>query len=103
MVDRDDDLKIGVKSTAVLFGRYDHLAIISLQTSFLVLLIFAGVLFDRGWIYFVSLAIAASFFINQYLATRDKEREACFAAFLNNHRVGMVIFLGIATDYLVLS
>ena len=103
MVDRDDDLKIGVKSTAVLFGRYDHLAIISLQTSCLVLLIFAGLLFDRGWIYFVSLAIAASFFINQYLATRDKEREACFAAFLNNHRVGMVIFLGIATDYLVLS
>jgi 4-hydroxybenzoate polyprenyltransferase len=103
MVDRDDDLKIGVKSTAVLFGRYDHLAIISLQTSFLVLLIFAGLLFDRGWIYFVSLAIAASFFVNQYLATRGKEREACFAAFLNNHRVGMVIFLGIATDYLVLS
>ena len=103
MVDRDDDLKIGIKSTAVLFGRYDHLAIIVLQISFLVFLIFAGLLFDRGWIYFLSLAIAASFFINQYLATRNKEREACFAAFLNNHRVGMVIFLGIATDYLVLS
>jgi len=103
MVDRDDDLKIGVKSTAVLFGRYDHLAIICLQVSFLVLLMFAGIIFDRGWIYFVSLAIAASFFINQYLTTRDKEREACFAAFLNNHRVGMIIFLGIATDYFILG
>ena len=100
MVDRDDDLKIGIKSTAVLFGRYDHLAIICLQTSFLVLLIFAGTTFDRGAIYFVSLAISAGFFVNQYFTTRDKDRQACFAAFLNNHRVGMIIFFGIATDYL---
>jgi len=101
MVDRDDDLKIGIKSTAVLFGRYDHLAIILLQISTLLLLTFAGSIFQRSWIYFLALAIAGTFFINQYLTTRDKNRQACFAAFLNNHRVGMVIFLGVAIDYLI--
>jgi len=100
MVDRNDDLQIGIKSTAILFGKYDLLIIGLLQIAVLALLVWAGLLFDRGAIYFIGLAVAAAYFINQHLISRSRDREACFAAFLNNHRVGMVIFIALATDYL---
>ena len=101
MVDRNDDLQIGIKSTAILFGKYDLLIIGLLQVAVLALLVWAGLLFDRGAIYFIGLAVAAAYFINQHLISRSRDREACFAAFLNNHRVGMVIFIALATDYLI--
>ena len=101
MVDRNDDLQIGIKSTAILFGKYDLLIIGLLQVAVLVLLIWAGVLFDRGAAYFVALAVAAAYFINQHIISRGRDREACFVAFLSNHRVGMVIFIGLAADYLI--
>jgi 4-hydroxybenzoate polyprenyltransferase len=101
MVDRNDDLQIGIKSTAILFGKYDLLIIGLLQIAVLALLVWAGLLFDRGAIYFIGLAVAAAYFINQHIISRSRDREACFAAFLNNHRVGMVIFIALATDYLV--
>ena len=101
MVDRDDDLQIGIKSTAILFGKYDLLIIALLQMAVLALLVCAGLLFDRGAIYFIGLAVAAAYFINQHTISRGRDREACFKAFLNNHRVGMVIFIGLATDYLI--
>ena len=101
MVDRDDDLQIGIKSTAILFGKYDLLIIALLQVAVLTLLLWAGLLFGRGAIYFVGLALAAAYFINQHIISRSRDREACFTAFLNNHRVGMVIFIGLATDYLI--
>ena len=101
MVDRDDDLQIGIKSTAILFGKYDLLIIALLQVAVLALLLWAGLLFGRGAIYFVGLAVAAAYFINQHIISRSRDREACFTAFLNNHRVGMVIFIGLATDYLI--
>ena len=101
MVDRNDDLQIGIKSTAILFGKYDLLIIGLLQVAVLVLLIWAGVLFDRGAAYFVALAVAAAYFINQHIISRSRDREACFVAFLSNHRVGMVIFIGLAADYLI--
>ena len=101
MVDRKDDLKIGVKSTAILFGRYDLFAIIALQAIMLILLVVVGIEFERGWTYFTALLIAASYFVNQHQTTRQRDRTACFNAFLNNHRVGMVIFIGIAIDYLL--
>lgn len=103
MVDREDDLQIGIKSTAILFGKYDLLTIALLQVAVMALLIWAGLLFDRGVIYFIALAMAAAYFVNQYLMSRSRDREACFSAFLNNHRVGMVIFIGLAVDYLVYS
>jgi 4-hydroxybenzoate polyprenyltransferase len=101
MVDRDDDLQIGIKSTAILFGKYDLLIIGLLQLAVIALLLWAGLLFDRGAIYFIGLAVAAAYFINQHIISRSRDREACFSAFLNNHRVGMVIFIALATDYLI--
>lgn len=101
MVDREDDLRIGIKSTAILFGRYDLLIIGLLQLAVVILLVIAGMLFGRGLIYFTGLTVAAGYFINQYLVSRGRDRDACFKAFLSNHRVGMIIFIGLAGDYLL--
>lgn len=101
MVDRDDDLQIGIKSTAILFGKYDLLIIGLLQVAVLTLLVWAGLLFGRGTAYFIGLAVAAAYFINQHIISRGRNREACFRAFLSNHRVGMVIFIGLSADYLM--
>jgi 4-hydroxybenzoate polyprenyltransferase len=103
MVDRDDDLKVGIKSTAILFGRYDLLIIALLQLMALILLLMAGLQFGRSWFYMMGLIAAALYFINQHIQARSRERDACFESFLNNHRVGMVIFIGLALDYLLLD
>ena len=103
MVDREDDLKVGIKSTAILFGRYDLLIIALLQLMTLILLFIAGLEFSRSWFYMSGLIAAALYFVNQYIQARSREREACFESFLNNHRVGMVIFIGLALDYLLLG
>ena len=71
-----------------------------MQFAVVLLMATAGILFDRGLIYFVGLAVAAGYFINQHLVSRERERDACFKAFLNNNRVGMIIFIGLAGDYL---
>ena len=100
MVDRDDDLKIGVKSTAVLFGRHDKLIIGLLQITTLVLLAVSGQLLSlNGW-YYLSLVIAAGFFIYQQRLVAGRNRDACFQAFLNNNYVGLVIFGGIVLSTL---
>lgn len=99
MVDRDDDLKIGVKSTAILFGRYDRLIIGLLQLVFLALLIYVGHLFGLGFYYFCGLAAAAVLMIFHQWLIRDRQRDRCFRAFLHNHWVGVVIFIGILANY----
>lgn len=99
MVDREDDLKIGVKSTAILFGKQDLLIIAILQISTLVLLYLAGNYFNRGGMYDLGLVISAGYFIVQHFQARSREPEGCFKAFLNNHRVGMVLFIGLALDH----
>ena len=99
MVDREDDLKVGIKSTAILFGRHDLLVIAMLQLATLGLLYVAGVSFGRGAFYFFGLALAAAYFVIQHINAKSREPEGCFKAFLNNHRVGMVIFIGLALDY----
>lgn len=101
MVDRDDDLQIGIKSTAILFGKYDLLIIALLQVAVLALLLWAGLLFGRGAVYYIGLTVAGAYFINQHIISRGRDREACFAAFLSNHRVGMIIFIGLSADYLI--
>lgn len=96
MVDRQDDKKIGVKSTAILFGRYDILAISVLQCLFLVLLFATGVVFHLRAPFYVSLLWVAFSFCYQYMLLRSRTRKGYFAAFKNNQWVGLVIFLGCA-------
>lgn len=99
MVDREDDIKIGVKSTAILFGKHDLIIIAALQFFSLILLGFAGQYFNRGGIYIFGLFIAAAYFVAQHLQARSRKADDCFKAFLNNHRVGMAIFIALALDY----
>lgn len=96
MVDRDDDLKIGIKSTAVLFGHADRLMIGLLQGLALGLLAWAGSRLALGGFFWVGLAAMAATFIHQQFLIRLRDRERCFQAFLNNHWSGLVVFAGIA-------
>ncbi|WP_414147703.1 4-hydroxybenzoate octaprenyltransferase [Erwinia sp. BNK-24-b] len=96
MVDRDDDLKIGVKSTAILFGRFDKLIIGLLQLVTLVLLVAIGQLMQLGMPFYCSLAAACALFIYQQKLISARDRDACFKAFLNNNYVGLILFVGIA-------
>ena len=100
MVDRDDDLKIGVKSTAILFGRHDKRIILLLQLATLGLLMSVGEILAFGWPYQLSLVVAAGFFCYQQILIVNRERDKCFQAFLNNHFVGLIVFIGIAVEYL---
>lgn len=100
MVDRDDDLKIGVKSTAILFGEQDRLMTGILQIMALYALMLVGNRFELGTFYYLGLAAAAGLFIYQQWLIRFRARAACFKAFLNNNWVGMVIFAGILVDSL---
>ncbi|WP_199609883.1 4-hydroxybenzoate octaprenyltransferase [Flocculibacter collagenilyticus] len=101
MVDRDDDLRIGVKSTAVFFGRFDKLAIALLQLVTLSLLIAVGLILSFSIYYFIGIAVAASFFAYQQMLIQHRERDACFRAFLNNHYAGFAVFIGIVVHYLL--
>lgn len=101
MVDRDDDVRAGIKSTAVLFGDMDRLMTATLQILTLITLVFVGKRFELGWFYYLSLVVAAGFFVYQQYLIQDRVRERCFAAFLNNNWVGMVIFIGIAGHYAI--
>ena len=100
MVDRDDDLKIGVKSTAILFGRYDKLIIGILQLAVLGLMALVGWLNALGAVFFATVAVAGALFIWQQTLIAGRERDACFKAFMNNNYVGLVLFLGLAISYL---
>lgn len=100
MVDRNDDLKIGVKSTAILFGQYDKLIIGILQIVMIVLLVLVGSLADLGAVYYIALSLSALLFIYQQKLMVDRERAPCFKAFLNNNYVGLILFIGIFLSYL---
>lgn len=100
MVDRDDDLKIGIKSTAILFGKYDKLIVALLQLASLLLLVAVGLLEQLNWLYYLSLAIVLLLFIKQQFAIQARQKAACFKAFLDNNWVGMVIFAGLIVSYL---
>ena len=99
MVDRDDDLKIGIKSTAILFGNADRTIIFSLQAFTLWVMYFVGDQRDMGLAYYMGLVVAAILFFFQQQMIIHREREACLKAFLNNHWAGLAIFAGIVTDY----
>ncbi|HXF08062.1 MAG TPA: 4-hydroxybenzoate octaprenyltransferase [Candidatus Acidoferrales bacterium] len=101
MVDRDDDLKIGVKSTAILFGELDRPILAALQALMLLALVLIGRRADLAWPYFVSLIGVAALFVWQQFLMRARDRAGSFAAFRNNNWVGGVVFLGILASYLV--
>ena len=99
MVDRDDDLKVGVKSTAILFGDSDRHIIAILQVMTLTALYLVGRMLHMGPWYRAGLVASALFFVYQLWLIRRRERAACLQAFLNNHYVGLSVFLGIALNY----
>lgn len=100
MVDRDDDLVVGVKSTAILFGRHDRLVIGLLQLAALVVLYGVGRINGLGGYFNLGLAIAALFAVYQQWLIADREPQRCFHAFLNNNWFGMIIFTGLWLEYL---
>lgn len=100
MVDRDDDLKAGVKSTAILFGEQDRVMTAALQFITVFALSLMGQRFELGAIYKFSLLIVIGLFVYQQYLIADRDQARCFKAFLNNNYVGLVIFAGIALDYL---
>ena len=100
MVDRDDDLRIGVKSTAILFGRADRLMIAVFHAPTLGLLAWTGARAGLGVAYYVGLAAAAALALYQQWLMRHRDRDACFRAFLNNNWFGVAVFVGVVVAYM---
>ena len=100
MVDRDDDLKIGVKSTAILFGRFDRVILACLMIAMVAMLSGLGLWQGLGWSWFAATGLVAVCFAYQLWLARRRAREDCFRAFLNNNWVGLIILLGLLGHYL---
>ncbi len=103
MVDREDDIYVGVKSTAILFGEMDRLMIGVVQLCFFVVMLLVGNQLELGRYYYLGLAAAGSLAIYQQYLIRNREPDACFKAFLNNNWVGMAIFVGLVINYAVVG
>ena len=101
MVDREDDLKIGIKTSAITFGRFDVAAVMICYTAMLLIIGWMGRALHLGWAFYAGLAVAAGIFGLHFTWIRGRERAACFKAFLHNNWVGAAIFAGIVVDFLV--
>ena len=101
MVDREDDLKIGIQSSAITFGRFDVLAVMCCYIVTLLLLALTGQLLGLGYAYYMGVALAASVAIHHYFLIRQREKTNCFKAFLANNWFGFCVFIGLATQYLI--
>ena len=99
MVDRDDDVKIGIKTTALLFGQYDVAFVMACYFAMLTILTVIGTLVGLGWPYFTGLVVAAGIAAYHYALICKREREACFKAFLHNNWLGFSVFCGVMFDY----
>ena len=99
IVDCEDDLLIGVKSTAILFGKADKLIIATLQIIAILLLLYLGQLISASYLYYIGIFIAAMLAIYQQWLIKDREPARCFQAFLNNYWFGAAVFGGIAGHY----
>ena len=99
MVDYDDDIEIGVKSTAILFGNQDKLIIGFIQILLILNLLLIGHRAELGLFYYLGVATASLFAIYQQYLIKDRERELCFKAFLNNNWFGLSLFTGVFLDY----
>jgi 4-hydroxybenzoate polyprenyltransferase len=101
MVDRPDDLKIGIRTSAITFGRFDVAAVMLCYALTLGLLALVGGMLGLGWAFHAALVLALSIIIQHYLWIRARDRQQCFRAFLHNNYIGMVIFAGIVLDGLL--
>ena len=101
MVDREDDLKIGIQSSAITFGRFDVLAVMCCYIVTLLLLALTGQLLGLGYAYYMGVALAASVAIHHYFLIRQREKTNCFKAFLANNWFGFSVFMGLAAQYLM--
>jgi 4-hydroxybenzoate polyprenyltransferase len=99
MVDKDDDIKIGVKSTAILFGQYDRHIMAVLQIIIIGLLITVGIMQHSGLAYYIGLLVAAGLSVYQQILIVNRDKALCFKAFLNNNWFGLAVFIGLAVDY----
>ncbi len=101
MVDRKDDIKIGIKSTAILFGESDLSIIAIIQSLFMLGMLLVGSRYDLAWPFYFSWFIALGLIGYQFWIARKRKPEQCFKAFLNNNYVGMILFLGLVVSYAV--
>ena len=101
MADRDEDLKVGVKSTAILFAKYDQIIITLLQILLIVVFVLIGNTFDLGLIYDFSLVIILFFMIYHQFLLKKRQKEEYFKAFLSNNFIGMTVFLGIFLSVII--
>ncbi|TPE53453.1 4-hydroxybenzoate octaprenyltransferase [Maribrevibacterium harenarium] len=101
MTDRPDDLKVGIKSTAILFGRADLFVIVCLQGLMLSLMLWIGVLSNLGIAYYISIIVAIILFYKQFQQAKSRDRQACFRSFLDNNRIGYCLFAGILVGYYI--
>jgi 4-hydroxybenzoate polyprenyltransferase len=101
MVDRDDDIHLGIHSSALFFGKYDVAAVMGCYVITLGLLALAGRMAELGWIYFAGLLAAAGIALHHYTLIKDRSREKCFKAFLHNNWFGAAVFAGVMGDYSV--
>jgi len=99
MVDRDDDLKIGIRSSAITLGRYDVAAVAASYVLMAMLLAGVGAALELAWPYYIGLALAASMMGYHVVLIRDRSREKCFRAFQHNNWVGLAVFAGIVAAY----
>jgi 4-hydroxybenzoate polyprenyltransferase len=101
MVDRDDDLKIGIKTSAITLGRFDVAGVMGFYAAFIAIWAAVGVQLDRGWAYFAGLIVAAAIAMWHFTLIRDRSREGCFRAFRLNHWIGFAVLVGVVADYCV--
>ena len=101
MVDRDDDLKIGIRTSAITLGRYDVAAVMASYVLMIAILAWIGIALRLGWPYHAGLSAAAGMMLYHYTLIRDRSRDGCFRAFRHNNWVGAAIFAGIALSYIL--
>ena len=99
MVDRQDDQRIGVKSTAILFGELDLFVIGGLQILMLLALVLVGNMAELGRWYYIGVSVSAMFMLYHQWLARDRDPDGCFNAFLHNHYIGLIVFIGIVLHY----
>jgi len=99
MVDRDDDIKIGIRTSALTFGRFDVAAVAICYAIYLGAMVVIGLRLAMGWVYFTGLAVASVLALRHLAWIRLREREQCFRAFLDNHWFGSAVFAGVALDF----